>query len=173
MGIESGPLVTSDSKSNTILSRLNWHVLLRRSLNLCSCITWFLLLSVRINRAWCYKEPKVSVLQANANLVQKGECWTWNQRLWEAKGSVPTGVTFLLHFFLFSRGNTSAANIGIIAILVHFEKTRLNIPVLLWSPGLCLRMLTYLLQGSHRQYVYVSKYTHLKQLWTVVLKQWT
>ena len=101
MGIESGPLVTSDSKSNTILSRLNWHVLLRRSLNLCSCITWFLLLSVRINRAWCYKEPKVSVLQANANLVQKGECWTWNQRLWEAKGSVPTGVTFLLHFFCF------------------------------------------------------------------------
>ena len=31
---------------------------------------------VGINRAWLYKEPKVSVLQANAQLAQKGECWT-------------------------------------------------------------------------------------------------
>ena len=35
---------------------------------------------VRINRAWQYKGPKVLVLQATVNLVQKGECWTWNQR---------------------------------------------------------------------------------------------
>ena len=27
--IEPGPLITSDSKSNTILSRLIWHVLLK------------------------------------------------------------------------------------------------------------------------------------------------
>ena len=26
-----------------------------------------------------YKKSKVSVLQANVNLVQKGECWTWNR----------------------------------------------------------------------------------------------
>ena len=26
--------------------------------------------------AWLYEEPKVSVLQANVNLVQKGDCWT-------------------------------------------------------------------------------------------------
>ena len=32
----------SDSKSNTIISTLTWHVLLRRSLNFCSCATWFL-----------------------------------------------------------------------------------------------------------------------------------
>ena len=73
---------TSDSKSNTLLSGLTWHVLPGRSLTFCSCTTWFLDLndSVRINRAWQYKGPKVSVLQATVNLVQKGECWTWNQR---------------------------------------------------------------------------------------------
>ena len=32
VGIEPGPLITFDSKSNTILSGLTWHVLLRRSL---------------------------------------------------------------------------------------------------------------------------------------------
>ena len=54
----------SDSKSNTILSTQTWHVLLRRSLNFCSCTTWYLDLDDlrRINRAWLYKEPKVSVL---------------------------------------------------------------------------------------------------------------
>ena len=71
VGIEPQPLITSDSKSNTVLSTLNWHVLLRRSLNFCSCTTWYLDLSgLRgINRAWLYKEPKVSVLQANVKLV--------------------------------------------------------------------------------------------------------
>ena len=39
VGIEPAPLITSDSKSNTILSTLTWHVLLRRSLNFCSCTT--------------------------------------------------------------------------------------------------------------------------------------
>ena len=33
VGIEPGPLITSDSKSNTFLSTLTWHVLRRRSLN--------------------------------------------------------------------------------------------------------------------------------------------
>ena len=42
VGIEPGPLITSDSKSNTILSGLTWHLLLRRSLNFCLCTTWFL-----------------------------------------------------------------------------------------------------------------------------------
>ena len=42
-----------------------------RSLNFCSCTTWSLDLDdlVRIDRAWLYKELKVSVLQANAKLV--------------------------------------------------------------------------------------------------------
>ena len=61
----------SDSKSNTILSTLTWHVLLRRSLNFCSCTTWCLDSDDlrRINRPWLYKEPKVSVLQANVKSV--------------------------------------------------------------------------------------------------------
>ena len=32
----------SDYKSNTIFSILTWHVLVRRSLNICSCTTWYL-----------------------------------------------------------------------------------------------------------------------------------
>ena len=103
VGIEPRPLITSDSKSSTLLSTLAWHVLLRRSLNFCSCTTWFFNLddSVKINRTWLYKEPKVSVLQANVNLVQKGECWTWNQRLWEAQVLFPLRVTFFTGFFCF------------------------------------------------------------------------
>ena len=65
------------------------------------------------------KEPKVSVLQANAKLVKKGECWTWNQRF---RGSILTGVTFCYWTFLFSRGKASDANIGIIANFGCFEK---------------------------------------------------
>ena len=65
VGIEPWPLITSDSKSNTILSALTWHVLLRRSLNLCLCTTWYFNFDdLRgINRARLYKEPKVSVLE--------------------------------------------------------------------------------------------------------------
>ena len=78
---------TSDSKSNTLLCELIWHVLLRRSLNFCSCTTWFLDL-VRIDRTWLYKETKVSVLQAiYAKLVRKGERWRF-------RGSILTGVAF-------------------------------------------------------------------------------
>ena len=39
VGIEPRPVIASDSKSNAILSTLTWHVLLRRSLNFCSCTT--------------------------------------------------------------------------------------------------------------------------------------
>ena len=38
-------------------------------------------------------------------------------------GSIPSGGNILLLDFLFSRNKVSAANIGIIAILVHFEKS--------------------------------------------------
>ena len=71
VGIEPRPLITSDSKPDTILSTLTWHVLLMRSLNFCSCTTWYLDLDdlKQINRAWLYKEPKVSVLQGNVKLV--------------------------------------------------------------------------------------------------------
>ena len=44
--IEPRPLITSDSKSNTSLSGLIWHVLLRRSLNFFLYTTWLLDLDV-------------------------------------------------------------------------------------------------------------------------------
>ena len=89
---------TSDSKSNTLFTELIWYMLLRRSLNFCSCTSWFLDLDdlVRINRAWLYKEPDVSVLKEDVKLVQKGECWTWNQR---SGTSVSRGVTFSYWIF--------------------------------------------------------------------------
>ena len=104
VGIEPRPLITFDSKSDTVLSGLTWYVLFMRSLNFCSCTTWCLDLgdSVRISRVWLYKESKVSVLQANVNLVQKWECWTWNQRLWEALALFPLRVIFFTGYFLFS-----------------------------------------------------------------------
>ena len=43
-------------------------------------------------------------------------------------GSIPTwGVNIFHWIFLFSRCKTSAVNIGIIAILVHFEKNSIDI----------------------------------------------
>ena len=62
--------------------------------------------------------PKVFVLQANAELVQKGECWTWNQRFMRGLGSIPSRGNILSLDFLFSRGKASDANIGIISNLV-------------------------------------------------------
>ena len=41
----------------------------------------------------------------------------------QASGSIPTRDNILFLDFLFSRSKTSDGNIGIIAILVHFEKT--------------------------------------------------
>ena len=79
VGIEPRPLIT-DSKSNSLLSELVRHVLLR-SLNFYSCTTWFLDFDdlVRINKVWLYKEPKVSVLQVNAKLVQKVKLFLLNK----------------------------------------------------------------------------------------------
>ena len=94
VGIEPWPLITSDSKS-IILSELVRHVLLRRSLNFCSCTTLDLDDLVRINRARLFQEPQVSVLQANAKLVQKGECWTRSQIVMRGQGSIPIGGNIL------------------------------------------------------------------------------
>ena len=73
---------------------------------------------VGINRAGLYKEPKVSVLQVNAQLAQKGESWTWGKRLIRGPGSVITGSNMLLLEFLFSCSKAFDANIGIIANVV-------------------------------------------------------
>ena len=82
-----------------------------------------LIFGLWINRAWQYKEPKVSVLQTNAKLVQRGEFWTWNQRLIRGLGSIPIGGNILSLEFLFSRSEASDANIGIIANFGRFKKT--------------------------------------------------
>ena len=60
------------------------QLLLGRSLNFCSCTTWFVDFddSVRINRAWLYKDLKVLALQASASVAHQGACWTWNLRAW-------------------------------------------------------------------------------------------
>ena len=57
----------------------------------------------------------------NAKLVQKGECWTWNQRLIRGLGSILTGGHILLLEFW-----NSDANIGIIANFWEFRKTSID-----------------------------------------------
>ena len=71
-----------------------------------------------IEHAWLHKEPKVSVLQAKVNSVQEGECWT--------PLTIPTGVNIFHWIFLLLCSQASAANIGIIVILVPFEKKLIN-----------------------------------------------
>ena len=107
---------TSDSKSNILCSVLTWHVLLRRSLNLCSCTTWCLDLDDlgRINRAWLYKGPKVLVLQANAKLVQSVGLGIRGPGV-----QYPLGVAFCYWNFLFLINKASDANMGIIANFVY------------------------------------------------------
>ena len=52
----------------------------------------------------------------------EGECWTWNQRFIRGLGSIHNGANILSLDSLFSHSKASDANIGIIAILLHFEK---------------------------------------------------
>ena len=61
-------------------------------------------------------EHKFKDLLSNVvKIVQKGECWTWNQR---SSGSILTGVTFCYWNILFSHSTASDANILIIAKFV-------------------------------------------------------
>ena len=83
---------TPDSKSNTILSGLTFHVLLLLFMHQ---LIFGFDDSVRINRAYSRK--------------------AWVQ--------YSVGVTFCHWIFLLSRSKESDANIGILVILVHFEKT--------------------------------------------------
>ena len=120
VSIEPGPLINlwfqvQHSPFWTNLSFATWKIFkLLLMHHLISGLGYF----VGINRAWLYKEPKVSVLQANDKLVKKGECLTWNQRLIRGLVSIPTGGNILLLEFLFSHGEASDANIGIIANFV-------------------------------------------------------
>ena len=118
---------TSGSKSNTPFWA-NWTCATYRwSLNFCLCITWFLDFNdlVGINKAWPRKEPKVSVLQANAQLVQKRECWI----LFLSS----LGVTFCYWIFLFSCSKASESSICIITNVVC-----------LWKPQLLVRLVIIL-----------------------------
>ena len=79
-------------QSNTKSTEPLRHLLLRRSLNFCPCTTWFLDFDhlVGINRAWLYKDPKVSVLQANAPVgffTYTQKCQLWHFCLYYMKTS--------------------------------------------------------------------------------------
>ena len=61
---------------------------------------------------------KISLV-AHSSLAQKGDCWTWYHRLWEAWVLSPLVVSFCHRIFLFSRSKDKNANIG---IFVEFVK---------------------------------------------------
>ena len=60
-----------------------------------------------------FEDPQV----AHARLAQRGEYWTWNQRL-RGPGSIFTRVNILSLDFLFSGSKASDANIGIVTNVV-------------------------------------------------------
>ena len=101
---------TSNSKSNTLLSELIWHVLLRRSLNFCSCNTWFLELNdlVRINKTWLYKKLSLtSKCQVSPEWIKLVQDLEWIR----GPGVQYTlGVTFCFWIILFPRSKASDAN---------------------------------------------------------------
>ena len=58
---------------------------------------------VGLNRAWLYKDPKVSVLQANVQVAKKGKCWTLNQGLIRVPSPILNGGNILLlELFVFT-----------------------------------------------------------------------
>ena len=83
------------------------QLLLGRSLNFCSCTTWFLDFG---DSAWLYKDLKVLALQAIASVAHQGACWTWNLMAWDL---FPLGVTFCYWTFWFSHSKDENATIGI------------------------------------------------------------
>ena len=96
------------------------------------------------------KEPKVSVLQANVNLVQKRKCWTWNQRLWEARVLFPLRVAFFTGYFSFHVVNPLMPMLALLAISSSLWKPQLcvsGIPVpckrFSWMSKLAYKWLTY------------------------------
>ena len=62
----------------------------------------------------CQVSPKWIVLDLESEVMR-------------GPGSISTLGNFSYWIFLFSPGKASAANIGIIAILVHFEKTLIDL----------------------------------------------
>ena len=50
---------------------------------------------------WCINRSLMISQAANDKLVQKGECWIWNQRLIRGPGSILTGVTSCYWNFCF------------------------------------------------------------------------
>ena len=69
---------------------------------------------VQKNQWFMNKSLKISQV-ANARLTQKGECWTWNQRLIRSPGSILTGSNIFHKNFLFSCSKASDADVGILA----------------------------------------------------------
>ena len=91
VGIEPRPLMASDSKSNTILSGLAWHVLFRRSLNFC----------------WTYMIQLESIEHDYISLSLTSKCKVSPERrvldleseIMRGPGSIPLGVSFFTGFF--------------------------------------------------------------------------
>ena len=71
--------------------------------------------------------PKLSVLQAKVNLVQKGECWNLNQRLIRGSGSILNrGNILLLDFFCFLVVKLLMLIISLLSVWSSLCKTLLN-----------------------------------------------
>ena len=113
----------TEKLSNTLLSELIRYVLFRKSLNFCSCTSWFLDLDdlVKINRTWLYKELKSQSYKKQVSSERRVLDLES-----EARVQSLIGVSFCYWHFLFSRSKASDANIGSIANFGSFEKPPLE-----------------------------------------------
>ena len=94
--------LTSNSKSNTLLSELTGHLVVRMRLEAPYVV---ILYGFQLNHLspkikWCINRYLKIPQVAHARLAQEGECFTWNQRL--IRGSIVTGSNILsLTYFCF------------------------------------------------------------------------
>ena len=102
MGIEHRPLITFDSKSNTLLSGLPWHLLVRLRLwaSYIVMLYWFPLDHQSLKIKWCMNRSLRISLLAHVPIAQL-------DLESEVMGSIPTGGNILsLEFFCFHAVNT-------------------------------------------------------------------
>ena len=129
VGIEPRPLITSDSKSNTVWTKLTFA---SKTETLESLYGHALLIVAKSSQFLKYKNQVVheqkfkDLLSSTWQVSVERIVLDLESEAMRGPGSIPTRGNIFHWIFLFSRSKVSAADIGIIAILVHFEKNSIG-----------------------------------------------
>ena len=110
MGIEPRPLITSNSKSNTILSSLTWHLLGRLRLYLGFRLLLILTESSKSKNQVLHEQKFNDLLSSTCLSSSERNLLDMESEVMRGLGSIPTGVTFChcfmqlrrkCHFFIY------------------------------------------------------------------------